>query len=149
MTAESTLPGYGAICADMSKTLQDVRALVKSQHSVCFWLGDGSNHSIIDKATGEIHRMRDDGVLDLIIVPPEHMKQVAAELAQIEQSKCDEANERKRAEMIAHVTTVPISPSRNERVPLPRSALAASERKGIRTEEGDDFNKFFGGGRRR
>ena len=73
----------------MTKSLQAVRALVASQHAVCFGLGAGDEHLIINKVTGEINAMRDDGVnyfQDLIIVPPEQLATVAAELAAIQQS---------------------------------------------------------------
>ena len=65
-----------------------MRALVKSDHAVCFGLGDGSDHLIINKITGEVNRMRDDGInyfQDLIIVPPDQVDNVARELAAIQQ----------------------------------------------------------------
>ena len=46
----------------MTKSLQTVRALVASQHAVCFGLGAGDEHFIINKVTGEINAMRGDGV---------------------------------------------------------------------------------------
>ena len=55
-----------------------------SNHAVCFGLGDGNDHLIINKFTCEINRMRDDGInylQDLIIVPPDQVDQVASELA--------------------------------------------------------------------
>ena len=52
LTAEGTLRGYGSQCADVSKPLQAVRSLVHSNHAVCFGLGDGSDHLIINKVTG-------------------------------------------------------------------------------------------------
>ena len=88
-TAEGTLRGYSSRCADVTKSLQAVRPLVASQHAVCFGLGAGDERLIINKVTGEINAMRDDGVnylQDLIIVPPEQFATVAAELAAIQQS---------------------------------------------------------------
>ncbi len=60
-----------------------VRALLASKHAVCFGLGDGSDHLIINKESGEINRMRDDGVnflQDFLIVPPGKISQVMAEV---------------------------------------------------------------------
>ena len=52
-------------------------------------LGDGNDHPIINKLTGEVNRMRDDGInylQDLIIVPPDQVDNVAQELAAIQQN---------------------------------------------------------------
>ena len=89
LTVEGTLRGYSTRCADVTKSLQAVRALVKSNHAVCFGLGEGEDHLIINKITGEINRMRDDGInylQDLIIVPPEQVDQVASKLAAMQLS---------------------------------------------------------------
>ena len=86
LTAEGTLRGYGSRCAEVTKTLQSVRALVASGHAVCFGLGDGTEHVIVNKATRETNAMRDDGInyfQDLFIVPPEDIERVAAELAAV------------------------------------------------------------------
>ena len=86
LTAEGTLRGYGSRCAEVTKALQSVRALVASGHAVCFGLGDGSEHVIVNKETGETNAMRDDGInylQDLLIVPPEDIERVAAELAAV------------------------------------------------------------------
>ena len=40
LTAEGTMRGYTNRCADVTKSLQSVRALVNAQHAVCFGLGD-------------------------------------------------------------------------------------------------------------
>ena len=88
LTAEGTMRGYTSRCAEVTKSLQSVRALVNANHAVCFGLGDGHDHLIINKVTGEINRMRDDGVnylQDLIIVPPDHVDDVAHQLAMIQQ----------------------------------------------------------------
>ena len=90
LTAEGTLRGYGSRCAEVTKALQSVRALVGSGHAVCFGLGDGSEHVIINKLTGETNCLRDDGVnylQDLLIVPPEDIERVAAELAAVAASR--------------------------------------------------------------
>ena len=62
LTTEGTLRGYGSRCAEVTNALQSVRALVGSGHAVCFGLGDGSEHVIINKITGETNCLRDDGV---------------------------------------------------------------------------------------
>ena len=89
LTAEGTLRGCGSQCADVgeNKPLQAVRSLVRSQHAVCFGFGDGSEHVIFNKQTGEINMMRDDGInylQDLLIVPPDKVYDVAAELQQMQ-----------------------------------------------------------------
>ena len=89
MTAEGTLRGYKTQCADVSKPLQSVRALVKSGHAVCFGLGDGDDHLVINKLTGEINRLRDDGInylQDLLIIPPDKINAVAEQLNLMKES---------------------------------------------------------------
>ena len=86
LTAEGTLRGYGSRCAEVTKALQSVRALVGNGRAICFGLGDGSEHVIVNKLTGETNCLRDDGVnylQDLLIVPPEDIERVAAELAAV------------------------------------------------------------------
>ena len=91
LTAEGTLRGYGSQCADVSvtKPLQAVRSLVHSKHAVCFGLGEeGDEHLIINKQTGEVNRMRDDGInylQDLLIIPPDQVDRVAGELLAMSQ----------------------------------------------------------------
>ncbi len=83
ITAEGTLRGYSSQCAEVCGPLQAVRALLASKHAVCFGLGDGNDHLIINNESGEINRMRDDGVnflQDFLIVPPEKIAEVMAEL---------------------------------------------------------------------
>ena len=83
ITAEGTLRGYSSQCADVCGPLQAVRALLASKHAVCFGLGDGNDHLIINKESGEINRMRDDGInflQDFLIVPPDKISQVMAEI---------------------------------------------------------------------
>ena len=79
LTTEGTLRGYHSQCADVSKSLQAVRSLVKSRHAVCFGLGPaGEDHLIINRITGEINRMEDDGInyLQRLLVVPQD--QIAA-----------------------------------------------------------------------
>ena len=57
-----------------------------SGHAVCFGLGDGTEHVIVNKMTGETNAMRDDGVSylqDLPIVPADDIERVAAEIAAV------------------------------------------------------------------
>ena len=82
-TVEGTIRGYGSQCADVSKPLQAVRSLVASKHAVCFGLGDGTDHLIINKESGEINRMRDDGInyyQDLLVIPPDKLEEFRSEL---------------------------------------------------------------------
>ena len=80
LTQEGTLRGYQTQCADVSKALQSVRALVASRNAVCFGLGPtDSDHLIINKVTGEVNRMEDDGInyiQRLLIVPPDQIDAV-------------------------------------------------------------------------
>ncbi len=82
LTAEGTLRGYQTQCADVvkGKPLQAVRALLSSNHAVCFGLGeDGQDHLIINKTSGEVNRMRDDGInylQDLMIIPHDRIEEV-------------------------------------------------------------------------
>ena len=83
-TANCTLRGYGSRCAEVTKALQSVRALVASGRAVYFGFGHGSEHVIVNKSTGETNCMRDDGInylQDLLIVPLEDIELVAAKLA--------------------------------------------------------------------
>ncbi len=77
VTEEGTLRGYSSQCADVSESLQSVRAMLASQHAVCFGLGpEGKDHLIINKVSGEINHMIDDGtncLQKLFIVPPEQI----------------------------------------------------------------------------
>ena len=74
MTEEGTLRGYSTQCADVSKALQSVRSLVGTKHAVCFGLGENDDqHVIINKLTGEISYMVDDGInylQKLMVIPP-------------------------------------------------------------------------------
>ena len=82
LTAEGTLRGYQTQCAETAKgkPLQAVRALVGSRHAVCFGLGENDDeHLIINKISGEVNRMRDDGInylQDMLVVPQNRIEQV-------------------------------------------------------------------------
>ncbi len=77
LTQEGTLRGYTSQCADVSKSLQSVRALGKSGHAVCFSLGpDGNDHIIVNRHSGEVNRMDDDGInyiQKLRVIPPDQI----------------------------------------------------------------------------
>ncbi len=77
MTPEGTLRGYKTQVAQVSSPLQSVRHLLASQHCVLFGLGpEGADHLIINKISGEVNRMRDDGtnyLQDLLVVPPDEV----------------------------------------------------------------------------
>ena len=80
LTAEGTLRGYHTQCAEVSEPLESVRQLLRNKHCVLFGLGEAEDeHFIINKVTGEVNRMRDDGVNylhDMLIVPPEKVDEV-------------------------------------------------------------------------
>ena len=80
LTKEGTLRGYSSNCADVSKSLQSVRALNASGHATCFGLGpEGKDHVIINRLTGEINFLEDDGInyiQQLLIVPPDEVQSV-------------------------------------------------------------------------
>ncbi len=86
MTEEGTLRGYTSQCADVSKALQAVRSMVGSRHAVCFGLGPaGEDHLIINRESGEINRMIDDGInylQKLFVVPPDQVEAVQERLQQ-------------------------------------------------------------------
>ena len=86
MTEEGTLRGYSTQCADVTKALQSVRALVSSKHAVCFGLGpEGEDHLIINRVSGEINRMVDDGInylQKLLIIPPDQLNALMQAMSQ-------------------------------------------------------------------
>ena len=80
LTREGTLRGFEAQCADVSSPLESVRQLVSTQHAVVFGMGEnGDEHYIVNKVSGEINILRDDGtnyLHDMIIVPPDDVGKV-------------------------------------------------------------------------
>lgn len=84
MTREGTLRGYEAQLAEVSSPLESVRQLLASKHCVLFGLGENEDeHLIINKVSGEVNRLRDDGtnyLHDMLVVPPEEVDQVHAAL---------------------------------------------------------------------
>ena len=80
LTPEGHLRGMAPACADVGDTLQSVRQLLGAKHCVLFGLGENEDeHLIINKLTGEVSRLRDDGVnylQDLLIVPPDEILNV-------------------------------------------------------------------------
>jgi hypothetical protein len=89
LTEEATLRGYSSQCADVSKALNSVRTMVGSKHAVCFGLGPGGeDHLIINRVTGEINRMIDDGInylQKLYIIPPDQINAVQQRLEEMGQ----------------------------------------------------------------
>ena len=78
MTNEGTTRGLRAQVADVSKPLQAVRSLVRSGHAVIF--GDGDNgdcHYVVNKMTGEVNMVKDDGVnylMGMYVIPKAEMQ---------------------------------------------------------------------------
>ena len=63
VTAEGTSRGLRAQVVDVSKALQSVRTLVQAGHMVAFGDGDdGRGNHIVNKITGEMAAVRDDGM---------------------------------------------------------------------------------------
>ena len=80
MTKEGTLRGFESHVVDVSGPLESVRQLLGSKHCVLFGLGPSEEfHMIINKISGEVNMMRDDGVNylhDMLIVPPDEINDV-------------------------------------------------------------------------
>ena len=80
LTAEGTLRGFRSQVAEVSEPLESVRQLLKSKHCVLFGLGENEDeHLIINKITGEVNRLRDDGINylhDMLVVPPDQVDAV-------------------------------------------------------------------------
>ena len=85
LTAEGTLRGFQSQVAEVSSPLEAVRQLLGSKHCVLFGLGENEEeHLIVNKITGEMNRLRDDGVNylhDMLVVPPEEIENVQRCLA--------------------------------------------------------------------
>ena len=81
VTAEGTVRGYSTQCADVTKPLQAVRALMANQHAVVF---DSEGCFVFNKVSGELNVMRDDGVnfyLDQWVIPKDKLQTVMENLA--------------------------------------------------------------------
>ena len=93
MTEEGTIRGYSSQCADVSKSLQSVRAMNTSGHAVCFGLGpNGEDHFIINRVSGEINRMIDDGInylQRLLVIPPDQIEAVQAAMMMMQSGQYD------------------------------------------------------------
>ena len=74
VTEEGSVRGMRPQVADVSKALQSVRALVKTGHLVVFGDGaDGNEHYILNRESGEVNAVRDDGLnylMRLYVIPP-------------------------------------------------------------------------------
>ena len=87
LTQEGTIRGYQSECAEVTKPLQSVRALLRNRHAVLFGLGDnGDQHMIVNKDTGEINWLEDDGInyiQSLMVIPPDKVEQVQAKMQEM------------------------------------------------------------------
>jgi hypothetical protein len=73
-TQEGTVRAYRSQCADVTKPLQAVRALVASDHSVVF---DKGGSFVFNKVSGEINTITDDGINYLMrqwVIPPDQIE---------------------------------------------------------------------------
>ena len=88
LTQEGTVRGYQSECADVTKSLQSVRALIRNRHAVMFGLGEnGDEHLIVNKDTGEINWLEDDGVnyvQSLMVIPPDKVDTAQAKLREMQ-----------------------------------------------------------------
>ncbi len=80
LTSEGTLRGFHSQVAEVSSPLESVRQLLGSRHCVLFGLGENEEeHLIVNKITGEVNRLRDDGINylhDMLVVPPNCVQEV-------------------------------------------------------------------------
>ena len=87
LTQEGTVRGYQSECAEVTKSLQSVRALIKNRHAVMFGLGDnGDEHLIVNRDTGEVNWLEDDGInyiQSLMVIPPDKIDEVQAKMAEL------------------------------------------------------------------
>ena len=83
MTKEGTLRGLRTQCADVSQPISAVRTMVAGSSAVCFGLGpDGDQHLIINRLTGEVNVIEDDGVnyiQEMWVIPPDDVGKIRAE----------------------------------------------------------------------
>ena len=73
VTDEGHWRGFKAQVGDLSKARQSVRTLVRAGHVVVFGDGDdGHSHYVVNRVTGELTAVRDDGMnyfMGMYIVP--------------------------------------------------------------------------------
>ena len=80
MTEEGSVRPYCSQVADVSHSLQAVRAMLKSQHIVVF---DEDASFAYNKETGEVNTIKDDGcnyTMEHWIIPPDQLGAVMAAL---------------------------------------------------------------------
>ena len=74
VTEEGTARGLRPQVADVSKALQSVRGLVKTGQLVVFGdRADGTKHYILNRESGKVNAVRDDGfnyLMGLYVIPP-------------------------------------------------------------------------------
>lgn len=74
VTEEGTVRGLRRQVAEVSKALQSFLALVRTRHVVVFGYGEnGADHYMMNRVTGEINVVRDNGLnylMRLYVVPP-------------------------------------------------------------------------------
>lgn len=75
MTSQGSIRGYQTQIANVTKPLQSVRSMLASKHTVIF---DEDKSFVLNKITGELNVMRDDGInyyLDQWIIPKTQVSQ--------------------------------------------------------------------------
>ena len=83
LTSEGTVRGHLSQVADVSKPLQSVRAMMQSNHQVIF---DDEGSYSINKQTGEINKIEDDGINFKMIQWIIPQNEVGAVMAMTEES---------------------------------------------------------------
>jgi len=83
LTSEGTVRGHLSQIADVSKPLQSVRAMMQSNHQVIF---DDEGSYSINKQTGEINKIEDDGINFKMIQWIIPQNEVGAVMAMTEES---------------------------------------------------------------
>jgi len=76
LTPEGSVKGYSSQIANVSRTLQAVRALCKSGHAVVF---DDDGSFLFNKHTGELNWINDDGAnytMKQWVIPPNKLQEV-------------------------------------------------------------------------
>ena len=88
MTSEGTTRGLRAHVADVSKPLRALRSLIRTGHAVIFGGGEnGDEHYVVNRITGEINEVKDDGVnylMGMYVIPKAAMVMDSARPARSE-----------------------------------------------------------------
>ena len=82
MTPDGEIRGYSTQVADVTSTLQSVRAMLKTDQTVIF---DSEGSFVLNKVTGSMTPILDDGtnfVMESWIIPPDQVDEVMKHAAE-------------------------------------------------------------------